>query len=298
MSPAAVLLLLLACASFALPAEAQREHTLTGYFRTHPAFHSAFLKQDRNVIVWLPPDYEASPRRRYPVFYLCDGQNVFDGATSFLPGKEWRLDETSQRMTQSGEMEPAILVGVYNSPDRISEYTPTYLERFKQGGKADDYGRMLIEELKPFIDAHYRTRRTGRDTGLGGSSLGGLLALYLGLKHPRVFQRLAVVSPSVWWDNRVIVRMVEALKRRPALRIWLDVGTAEGGNAQEADETLQDARALHAALLNRGWKPGRDLAWLEVEGAHHNEDAWAARADKMLAFLFPPASARPGKLAP
>lgn len=268
--------------------DAARSHrTLTGEFRTHSQFHSRFLADDRDVIVYLPPGYDSDTKRRYPVLYLHDGQNLFDGATSFIPGMEWRVDENAQSLIQSGAIEPIIIVGVYNAGRaRIDEYTPTRSAKYNMGGKADLYGRMLVEELKPFIDSHYRTKRDARNTGLGGSSLGGLVSLYLGLKYPNVFGKLAVVSPSVFWDNRTILHDVLSLKRRPQLRIWLDIGTREGSNEEEYIQTAADARLLHDALVAKGWQDGRDLAFFVAEGAVHNEQAWAERIGPILKFLF------------
>jgi predicted alpha/beta superfamily hydrolase len=291
MSARAAALIFLALTGGALFKSARAQETgrtLTGEFRVHRNFHSRYLKSDRDVLVYLPPAYEVDRRRRYPVLYLHDGQNLFDGATSFIRGAEWQVDETAQRLIGGGGIEPLIIVGVYNSgKDRVEEYTPTADARHKVGGKADLYGRMLVEELKPFIDSEYRTRPDAKHTGLGGSSLGGLVSLYLALKYPQTFGRVAVVSPSVWWDDRIILRHVEALKRRPRLRVWLDMGTKEGGSAAEAEESRQNARALRDALVRKGWKEGSDLKYFEAEGAEHNERAWAARVEPMLRFLFP-----------
>ncbi|HMF55576.1 MAG TPA: alpha/beta hydrolase-fold protein [Pyrinomonadaceae bacterium] len=267
---------------------ARSQHTLAGEFRTHNKFHSRYLADDRDVIVYLPPGYDTDVNRRYPVFYLHDGQNLFDGAASFIPGMEWRVDETAQALIQSGAIEPLIIVGIYNAGNaRMDEYTPTRSAKYSMGGKADSYGRMLVEELKPFIDSHYRTKRDAVNTGLGGSSLGGLVSLYLGLKYPNVFGKLAVISPSVFWDNRTIVRDVLNLNGKPALRIWLDIGTHEGGNEEDYLQTAADARLLHDALVAKGWRDGRDLSFLIAEGAVHNEQAWAARVEAILKFLFP-----------
>jgi predicted alpha/beta superfamily hydrolase len=267
---------------------AQRAHTLTGDIRLHKDFHSKILNNDRNVIVYLPPGYDKDKQRHYSVLYLHDGQNLFDGATSFIPGQEWRVDEAAQSLIAAGKIEPLIIVGVYNAgKDRIDEYTPVQEPKYKGGGKADLYGRLLVEELKPFIDKTYRTKKDAAHTGLGGSSLGGLLSLYLGLKYPNVFGRLAVVSPSVWWANNYIVQYVEAQKKRPPLRIWLDIGTKEGGNATEAQTTVDGARLLKETLIKMGWKSGKDLKYFEAQGAEHNERAWAARVEQILEFLFP-----------
>lgn len=267
---------------------AQQPHTLTGDIRFHKNFHSKILTNDRDVVIYLPPGYEPNKNKRYPVLYLHDGQNLFDGATSFIPGKEWRIDETAEALIAAGKIEPLIIVGIYNAGKaRIDEYTPTADQKYKMGGKADLYGRMLVEELKPFIDSTYRTRKDSEHTGLGGSSLGGIVSLYLALKYEDVFGRVAAVSPSVWFSNKQIVHYAEALRKRPKMRIWLDMGTKEGGTAEDAQQAISDARLLKETLRNKGWKPGKDLSYFEAEGAEHNETAWAARVEPILKFLFP-----------
>lgn len=267
---------------------AQRTRTLTGDIRLHKDFHSQILKNDRDVIVYLPPGYDRDKQRRYSVLYMHDGQNLFDGATSYIPGQEWRVDEAAESLIARGRIEPLIIVGVYNTgKDRVNEYTPVAEPKHKAGGKADLYGRLLVEELKPFIDKTYRTKRDASHTGLGGSSLGGLVSMYLGLKYPKVFGRVAVVSPSVWWANNQIVHYLESLPKKPPLRIWLDIGTKEGGKADEAQRTVDGARLLKEGLIRKGWKLEKNLKYLEAEGAEHNERAWAARVEQILEFLFP-----------
>jgi predicted alpha/beta superfamily hydrolase len=256
-----------------------QQHTLTGEFRTHARFRSRFLPHERTILVYLPPGYKPRAARRYPVLYLQDGQNVFDKATSF--GEEWHVDETAQGLIESGQVEPLIVVAIYNTGEhRLDEYTPTKVAD-KGGGSADNYGRMLVEEIKPFIDGKYKTLPSAASTGLGGSSLGGLLTLHLGLRYPTAFNRLAVLSPSVWWDNRVVVREVEQLGAKLPLKIWLDAGTGEG------PEVVNDARALRDALVAKGWVLEHDLHYLEAEGAQHNESAWASRMGDVLKWLYP-----------
>lgn len=258
--------------------ERSRRSTRTGLFRTHAEFPSKFLKSARTVLVHLPPGYEESPERRYPVLYLQDGQNLFDGATSFIPGQEWRVDETAERLIHEKKIEPLIQVGIYNSGvDRLDEYTPMSDARGR-GGKGELYSRFLIEELKPFIDRTYRTLPKGKHTGLGGSSLGGLISLSVGLKHPEAFSRLAILSPSVWWADRAILK--EITWKLP-LRLWVDIGTAEGSSA------LPDARLLRDTLVAHGWREGEDLTYREFAGATHSESAWAERFDQVLLALFP-----------
>jgi predicted alpha/beta superfamily hydrolase len=232
--------------------------------------------------VYVPPGYDQETDRRYPVLYLHDGQNLFEGATAFVPGQDWHVKDTAEDLITSGVIEPLIIVGVYNTGEhRIDEYTPTRDRGHKAGGDADRYGRMLSWELKPFIDRNYRTLPDPANTGLGGSSLGGLVTLYLGLQRPVVYGKLAVLSPAVWWDNRVILKLVRMTSPKPHLTIWLDIGTGEGG------KTVRDARALRDELVKAGWVLGTDLIYAEVPDAGHNEAAWAERVGPFLHFLFP-----------
>lgn len=235
----------------------------------------------RTVTVYLPPGYHERGETRYPVLYMQDGQNLFEAERAFVPGQHWRLSEAADAAINDRTAAPMIVVGVdHAGPARIDEYTPTHDENRNAGGKADDYGRLLLDELKPLIDARYRTLPD--DTAIGGSSLGGLVSLHLGLQHADVFRAIAAMSPSIWWDNRAIVRDVEAFDGpRPRPRLWLDVGGREGA------EALQDARALNALLRKRGWNDG-DLRYYEDRRADHSERAWAKRVRMVLEFLFPP----------
>ena len=144
---------------------------------------------------------------------------------------------------------------------------------------------MLVEELKPFIDREYRTLPDRDNTGVGGSSLGGLVTLYLGLHYPGVFGKLIVMSPSLWWANRAVVRQVAKLREKLDLRIWLDTGTCEGQNPGDCVKNTVD---LRNALMAKGWRLGQDLAYVEDEGAGHDEKAWGFRMRDALRFLFPP----------
>jgi predicted alpha/beta superfamily hydrolase len=261
----------------------RQRHTLTGDIRLHKNFRSRFLARTRDVILYLPPRYEAEQSRSFPVMYLHDGQNLFDGATAYIPGREWQVDETAQRLILRRRIASLIIVGIYNTGEsRADEYTPTRVEKLKAGGRADLYGRLIVEELKPFVDAHYRTLDGPENHALGGASLGGLVTLHLGLKYPHVFGKLAVMSPSLWWDNGVVLREVERLPHKTPQCIWLDAGTKEGGMV------THNARLLRDALTSKGWREGAELHYLEARGATHDEAAWGRRFGRALRFLFPP----------
>jgi predicted alpha/beta superfamily hydrolase len=263
------------------------KHTLTGNITRHRGFPSKVLGNRRDVLVYLPPGYRRFSRQRYSVLYLHDGQNVFDAATSFS-GIEWGVDETAERLIRKKLIEPLIIVAIANTgEDRIHEYAPTggvidaKAKRKKRSrGLARQYGQFLIEELKPYIDKKYRTKREAEFTGLGGSSLGGLVTLAIGILFPDAFNRLIVMSPSIWWDDFAIYRLVDMIEKKPPLKIWLDTGTAEPG--------WEQAGALRDRLIGKGWALDVDLTYLEVVGADHSEAAWAARVDPALRFLFPP----------
>lgn len=229
----------------------------------------------REVQVWLPPGYESEPDRRYPVLYLHDGQNVFDAGAA---GAEWQVDETAQRLVLAGEVAPLIIVAVANTAERVHDYTPVpgEVQGQRVGGGAPAYGRYLAQELKPLIDARFRTQPGRGSTAVGGSSLAGLVSMWLLLEHGATFGAGLVVSPSVWWAGEAILRQVaQAASSLPAPLIWLDVGELEG------DGAVQGVRRLRQALAARGWAP----AYLEQAGASHDEAAWAARVAPMLRHI-------------
>ena len=180
------------------------KHTITGNVKRHRSFPSKILGNQRDILVYLPRGYGRLSRRCYPVLYLQDGQNVFDAATSFS-GVEWGVDETAERLSKENLIEPLIVVAVANTGEqRIDEYTPTRgmidakaKRKRRSKGLARKYARFLIDELKPYIDRKYRTKTDAAFTGLGGSSLGGLVTLSIGIFYPQVFGRLMVMSPSI-----------------------------------------------------------------------------------------------------
>ena len=253
-------------------------HSLTGNIELHKNFHSQFLPSARDIIVYLPPDYDRNETRHYPVLYMQDGQNIFDAATSFFAGKERHMDERAQSLISQDMVEPLIIVGIYSGGlARLNEFTPA---TSRQGGQADLYGRMLVEEIKPFIESQYRTLNGPANNALGGSSMGGFVTLYLGLKYSNIFGKLAVTSPAAFRDHEMIVRYVQSL-RKTHQRICLSVGT------DETAPFLDSTRDLHQALIKKGWREGVDLAYLEAEDVEHTPDERARRVDHLFQFLFP-----------
>lgn len=258
--------------------------TITGDVRVHRAVTSQFLEHARDVWVWLPPGYAREAGRRYPVLYMHDGNNVFDARTAFL-GREWGVDEVAQGLVESGAIEPLIVVGVSNTPDRIGEYTwvPGTVEGHAAGGEGKQYARFLVEELKPLIDRAYRTKAGRADTGVMGSSLGGLISAYLAIHYPEVFGKVGVVSPSIWWSGYALHKDIAGISN--GLKIWLDMGAHEGDAGEQAGN-LQHARLLKRQLVARGYREGETLGYLEDAQGSHDEPSWSRRLPAILGFLY------------
>lgn len=239
----------------------------------------------RHVSVWLPPGY-AMPEnasRRYPVLYMHDGQNVFDPSTAFL-GREWHADEIATEAIERGSIPPVIIVGIWNTPERVGDYTPDQdLEEARgdnkpqgRGGNGARYLRWIIRELKPFIDSNYRTQPGRETTAIMGSSLGGIISLAAAEQHPDTFGCVAAVSPSLWWNKGAVIGRWNA--RTPELcRLWVDMGDRERAGLTDALTAFEAATRptlgarMHAEV---------------VPGGRHDEPSWSARLGRTLRFLF------------
>ncbi|MHB2016431.1 MAG: alpha/beta hydrolase [Candidatus Xenobia bacterium] len=256
-----------------------------GDVRLHEAFPSRVLGGSRDIVVYLPPGYDAC-RDRFPVLYVQDGQNLFDRRTAF--SEKWDLDGAAERLIRGGHLRRLIIVGIYNSPYRMSEYTPVPDDEHPEGGDADRYGRFLVDEVKPFIDRRYRTLDGPEDTGIMGSSLGGLVSLYLAFKYPRVFGLCGAVSPSLWWGDEYFTHwLAEDSSRRGPRRVWLCMGTEEGDKDESGVAfAIHRTRELRRLLLARGYRAGQTLFYREVAGGGHHEHAWRARSPEILLALF------------
>ena len=262
---------------------------VTGNVRLHAPVPSTLSSvQPRNVVVWLPPDYTdpANATRRYPVLYMHDGQNVFDPSTAFL-GREWHADEVADRLVRQGRIPPVIIVGVWNTPERVAEYTPDQdLEQARgdgkpqgRGGRGLAYLTWMVNDLKPMIDALYRTKPGRESTAIMGSSLGGIISLAAAEHHAGTFGRVAAVSPSLWWNGGQLIDRWKA--RIPAIdRLWVCMGDRERKGLDEA------LRRFEAAVGPVPGGLGERLHAEVVPGGTHDEPSWSARLDRILIFLL------------
>jgi predicted alpha/beta superfamily hydrolase len=240
-----------------------------------PNFHSPELGNRRDILVYLPPSYEGSDRT-YPVLYMQDGQNLFDPATSYAG--DWRLGKVLPSAALRGH--ETLVVAVPNmGRERLMEYSP-FVDPAQGGGAGDHYLDFLVHTLKPAIDGRFRSRPDRRDTGIAGSSMGGLISLYGFFRAPSAFGFAAVLSPSLWFGGDAIFPVVESAPYVPG-RLYLDIGSSEGA------EHVSRARRMRNLLRAKGYRRGRDLRWLESRCGRHDEASWGRRFARALPFLIP-----------
>ena len=248
-----------------------------GSRRVLPGIWSPQLDNARDIDVYLPPSY-ARTRRRYPVVYVQDGQNLSDPERAFAG--TWSVPDVIRALASRGV--EAVLVGVPNMGERrLYEYSPFY-DQTHGGGGGDAYVAFVERTLKPLIDKRFRTRPEREATGILGSSMGGLVSLYAFFRAPETFGFAGAMSPALWFAERAILRYVER-DGAPTGRIYLDVGTEEGAG------TLRDAQQLARILERKGYRPGESLVFTEEPGGRHEEAHWGRRLGPALEFLLAPA---------
>jgi predicted alpha/beta superfamily hydrolase len=244
--------------------------------RVLPHVWSPQLRNERDIDVYLPPSYPRT-RRRYPVIYMQDGQNLADPHRAFAG--TWNLEPTVAELSTRGI--EAILVGVPNmGKDRLKEYSP-FRDARLGGGSGNAYLAFLTETVKPRVDRRFRTRAERSATGMFGSSMGALISLYAFFRASETFGLVGAMSPSVWFAGRALLTTV-ASDGAPPGRVYLDVGTEEGAG------TLRDVRLLAQLLRRKGYRDGESLLFVEAPGGRHEEAHWGGRLIGALEFLLRP----------
>ncbi len=259
---------------------------VTGDLRLHQ-FASRIFRNTRFLRVWLPPGYDApeNSQVQYPVFYLNDGQNLFEAKIAF-GGVKWAVDEAADRLIREGKIPPMIFVGIDNSQaGRMKEYLPfrSYNPPVlrPQGKRYTDF---LTREVMPFMSEHYRVATGPQNTALGGSSLGGLISLYAGIAVRGVFGGLLIESPSLFIGRKKILTYARCHHDWPA-KIVLAVGTLESGREEFDRKVVADVRELETILRAAGLGEDRLLVNID-EGGRHTEGDWARRLPSELEFLL------------
>jgi predicted alpha/beta superfamily hydrolase len=254
---------------------------LIGDYELFKKVDSKYLELERDVIVWMPEGYSDAKNRskRYPVLYMHDGNNLFDARLSFQ-GVDWGVDEAIDRLVKLKKIKEIIVVGVYNTEARLDEYAPMRDEKRGGGGLGAQYSRFIVEELKPYIDDNFRTLPDAQNTAVGGSSLGGLISLYMGLEYPDVFGGMLVISPALYWDNYSIIPWAMSKGFDDSRnKLWMDMGLLEGRTA------LRSSRILDGEI-RKNYPRFKNYKYREFKDAQHNEAAWRARMHLALGFMF------------
>ncbi len=229
---------------------------------------SAFEADGLRVRVFEPDGYREHPERRWPVIYMQDGQNLFFADESFL-GETWQVQETVRSLARMALIEPALVVGI-KANDREARYTsPGYAS----------YGRALVEELKPWVDENYRTLAGPSHTAVMGSSLGGVVSLYLAWQHPETFGSAACLSSTFGFKDDLLDRVAREPKR--PVRLYLDSGWPR--------DNYEVTLAMRNRLIAAGYRLGDDLVHFAFPGARHGESAWATRLHMPFQYLLGPA---------
>lgn len=243
---------------------------IVGKVEYHKAVFSPILNNKRDIVVWLPTSYNPikNPEKRYPVLYMHDGQNIMDPKTAYV-GKDWRVDETVLKLIRQKKIKEIIVVGIYNSPDRLDEYS--------WSEKGQNYLKFIVAELKPFIDSAYKTLSDKDNTAIMGSSMGGLISFYAAWHYPEVFSMAGCMSSSFYYNNDRSIKQVEEYTG-PKKHVMFYIDHGEDGNVR--------GQRMFVELSKKGYIIGQDIDYYYAPGAEHNEREWAARLERPLIFFF------------
>ena len=230
------------------------------------------LNTSKKIWVYLPKNYTTS-KKKFPVIYMHDGQNLFDAKTSYVG--EWNIDETLDSISAQ-----VIVIGIeHGNEKRMEELTPFKNEKYG-GGNADNYLDFIVNTLKPYVDKNYRTKTNANNTCLWGSSLGGLVSFYGALKYPEVFGKVGCFSPSFWFNRKEIFGLMEQTKNFKT-KIFFLCGDNEGDDDMVRDlntmEFQVNTKRCECKMLNKK---------IIVKGGQHNEKLWREGFKKAYLWLF------------
>jgi enterochelin esterase-like enzyme len=229
--------------------------------------------RERDIVIWVPPGYEKEKKMKYPVLYMHDGQNIFDPRTSSF-GVDWQIDETCDSLIRNRIIDPIIVVGIYNTQGRSSEYSP--------GKMGTAYMELVVKKIKPFIDSIYRTMPDRKHTYVGGSSSGGTISFMLAWNYPEIFSKALCFSPAFKIGALDLVKEASDFTgKKKKLVFYFD----NGGKGLE--ERLQPGvDEMLKALEEKGFIRNRDLFYVSAPDAEHNEAAWAKRMPEALKLIM------------
>ena len=239
------------------------------------AYEVPHLNATRKISALLPHDYYQT-EKRYPVLYLQDGQNLFN---PLAPYGDWAIDKSMAKLAEQGLNDIIIIAIDHGENERIIEYLPYYHPRFGEG-KGNFYIQFMIEKLIPYINNHYRTLTDFEHTGIGGSSMGGLISFYAGLSNPGVFGKMMVFSPSLW-ISKEIFKHTKSFKPLKESKIYLYAG------GQESKEHLPNVQRLEKLLRKKILKGYNIDFHLSInEMGNHSEVHWREEFPQAVKWLY------------
>jgi len=250
---------------------------ITGTVRYHQQLTADSLLP-RDVVVWLPPEYDLHPEKYYPVLYMHDGQNLFNPATSSF-GVDWQVDESCDSLIEAKLIEPLIIVGIYNTSDRMTEYIP--------GPKGTEYMKFVVNQVKPLIDKTYRTKTDREHTFVGGSSAGGIISFMMGWEYPQVFSKAICMSPAFKIEDIDYVKTVNS-GSGPKKDLFFYIDNGGVGLENLLQPGVDD---MMNALKLKGYQQGKDFIWVKDSTADHNERSWAKRFPNAIQIIMNGANA-------
>lgn len=243
------------------------KHDIVGTVVYYRRFRSRYPILERDILVWLPPSYKKERGKYYPVLYMHDGQNILDPETSYA-GQDWRVDETVTKLIKRDQIEEPIVVGIYNTHERLQEYSVSE--------KGDYYLKFIVEELKHFIDSNFRTLADREATAIMGSSMGGLCSLRMVWKYPHVFGKAGCLSSSFYYGEDAIFDLIETTFEKKNVKIYFDSG----------EDGKKDAQKMFCLFSKLGMLLGENFDYYFDRGAGHNEWSWANRLERPLKYFF------------
>ena len=238
-------------------------------------FNIPQLDKSRKVYALLPHDYDQSDKR-YPVLYLQDAQNLFN---EHNPYGNWKIDEHLARLAANGMGDIIVIAIDHGGKERIKEYSPYFHRKFGDG-QGKHYAQFIIETLKPHVDKTYRTLPDRMNTGIGGSSMGGLISAYIGIVHPSYFSKLMIFSPSFWYSEEIYFDDFKYKYTLP-MRMYIY------GGEKESEYMSKHIRQFKKALTEHKFAPDMNTFLLDINpDGQHNEAYWSEVFPTALQWLF------------
>lgn len=254
----------------------------TGRLEAAENFHATKLDNDRDLYVYLPPSYDLDLNKRYPVMYVQDGKGAF--YLSDWSKETLSMHTTADELINEGLIDELIIVGISNMGEqRASEYA--HWDGIDYGmavqGKGELYEDFVVHDVMPYIESTYRVLEGRENTAIMGASLGGLVSCNIGMRHPELFSKVAMLSPYLGWGDELLLQKIEdgEYKEKREIKMWMDIGDRE---SEFKDQIFNVGKAM----FEGGYKPIDELAISVVPGGTHSESSWAERIDDILLFYY------------